>query len=87
MIQVRLLHLHPESDIGSNPCEIASFPFAESRRLATITFTPLSRRFWAWAWPCDLVAKNGKRFLPLRPSMKRFILIEDVEGGRGFRHD
>ena len=33
----------------------------ESLRLATMTLTPLSRRFWAWACPCDAEAEDGDR--------------------------
>ncbi len=38
---------------GLKPCSMASLPLAESLRFATITLTPESRRFCAWAWPCE----------------------------------
>ena len=38
---------------GVKPSLTASWPLAEWAFWATITLQPLSRRFCAWAWPCE----------------------------------
>jgi len=37
----------------SRPAFLALSQEAPPRRNPTVTFTPESFRFWAWAWPCE----------------------------------
>ena len=41
------------SDVTRSPASSALRRLALPSRSATRTSTPDSRRFWAWAWPCE----------------------------------